>query len=62
MRCTSRCDDCVVTYFVRRDDGAHDGLHDGAAEPLSLDRGEEQVVRLLSKAGLIPELRHRLVG
>lgn len=53
MQCTSQCDDCVVTFFVRRDD---------ADEPLVLDRGEEQVVRLLAAAGLIPELQYRLAG
>jgi hypothetical protein len=53
MQCTSQCDDCVVTYFVRRDE---------ADEPLVLDRSQEQVVRLLARAGLIPELQHRLAG
>lgn len=53
MQCTSQCDDCVVTFFVRRHE---------EQEPLVLDRGEEQVVRLLAAAGLIPELQYRLAG
>jgi hypothetical protein len=53
MRCTTRCDDCVVTYFVRRDD---------VDQPLVLDPDQEQVVRLLARAGLIPELQYRLAG
>ena len=53
MQCTARCDDCVVTYFVRRDD---------VDQPLVLDPGQEQVVRLLARAGLIPELQYRLAG
>ncbi|CAN5621438.1 hypothetical protein BH23ACT3_BH23ACT3_06530 [soil metagenome] len=52
-QCTSQCDDCVVTYFVRRDE---------ADEPLVLDHGQERVVRLLTRAGLIPELQHSLAG
>jgi hypothetical protein len=50
MQCTSACDDCVVSYLLRQDD----------EEPLVLDRAEERAVRLLAKAGMIPELQYQL--
>ncbi len=53
MQCTSACDDCVVTFLLRDDDttAAHDH------EPLVLDLDQVRVVRLLGKAGLVPDLR-----
>jgi hypothetical protein len=53
MQHTAVCGDCLVTYFVDRDE---------PRTPLALDEHEEEVVRLLSRAGLVPALRHRLAG
>lgn len=53
MQCSSHCDDCVVTFFVRRDE---------VPEPLVLDHDEALVVGRLARAGLIPELKYRLAG
>lgn len=52
MQCTSACDDCVVT-FVMRD------THEPEPAPLVLDLDQVRVVGLLSKAGLVPDLRYR---
>jgi hypothetical protein len=53
MQHTSACDDCVVTFIVGREPG----------EAVVIDVEEERAVRLLAKAGLVPELRHdRRVG
>ena len=52
MQCTSACDDCVVTHLLRdKPEIEH--------EPLVLDLDQIRVVRLLSKAGLVPDLRYR---
>ena len=48
MRDTEVCDDCVVTFVVNRTPG----------EALVIDVAEERAVRLLARAGLVPELRH----
>ncbi len=61
MQCTSACDDCVVTFVLRgTDDGRHDGHHDDG--PLVLDLDQARVVRLLGKAGLVPELKYEVAG
>lgn len=52
MRCTSACDDCVVTFLVGSDD----------EESLVLDLDQARVVRLLGKAGLVPALKFRVAG
>ena len=57
MQCTSTCDDCVVTFLLR---GAAE--EEPAEAPLTLDLDEERAVRLLAKAGLIPELRYRVAS
>lgn len=49
MQRTSTCDDCVVSFIVNRQPG----------EAIVIDAEEERAVRLLSDAGLVPELRHR---
>jgi hypothetical protein len=49
MQHTSTCDDCVVSFIVGREPG----------EALVIDVEEERAVRLLAKAGLVPELRHQ---
>jgi hypothetical protein len=51
MRRTSTCDDCVVSFLLSTDD----------RDALVLDLAEQRAVRLLSAAGLVPELRHRPV-
>jgi hypothetical protein len=60
MQSTSTCDDCVVTFLLR---GSSDDRPDVAtAEPITLDLGEERAVRLLARAGLIPQLRYRVAS
>ncbi len=54
MQCTSACDDCVVTFLLRDDVEATSTDH----EPLVLDLDQIRVVRLLGKAGLVPDLRY----
>jgi hypothetical protein len=49
MRHTSACNDCVVTFICDRQPD----------EALIIDAAEERAVRLLSRVGLVPALRHR---
>jgi hypothetical protein len=49
MQHTDTCDDCVVSFIVDREPG----------EAIVIDEEEERAVRLLAKAGLVPELRHQ---
>jgi hypothetical protein len=53
MQCTSACDDCVVTFLLRDADDT---------EPMVLDLDQARVVRLLGKAGLVPDLKFRVAG
>jgi hypothetical protein len=48
MRHTVACDDCVVSFVVSREPG----------EALVIDVAEARAVRMLSRAGLVPDLRH----
>ena len=48
MQGTDACDDCVVTFVVRRD----------PQDAVVIDAEEARAVRLLSGAGLVPRLRH----
>ena len=48
MAGTSACDDCVVSFILRREPG----------EALVIDAEEERAVRMLARAGLVPRLRH----
>ena len=48
MQGTEVCDDCVVTYLVRR----------RPADAVVLDLEEERALRRLAGAGLVPRLRH----
>jgi len=48
MRDTEACDDCVVTFLCGREPG----------EGIVIDAAEARAVRLLSRAGLAPQLRH----
>ncbi len=49
MQHTSACDDCMVSFIVGREPG----------EALVFDVAEARAMKSLSKAGLVPELRHR---
>ena len=46
---TSACDDCVVTFVLRPP----------AASGIVVDVAEARAVRMLQRAGLVPELRFR---
>ena len=48
MRHTDACDDCVVSFICGREPG----------EAVVIDVAEVRAVRLLSQAGLVPDLRH----
>jgi hypothetical protein len=49
MAGTSSCDDCVVSFILRREPG----------EAIVIDAEEERALRSLENGGLIPQLRHR---
>lgn len=48
MQGTDTCADCLVTFICSRQPG----------EAVVVDVAEERAIRLLSGAGLLPELRH----
>jgi hypothetical protein len=53
MQGTSTCDDCIVTFLCSREPD----------DALVIDVAEERALRLLSGAGLVPELKHvRRIG
>lgn len=54
MQGTDACADCVVTFICERDPD----------EAVVIDVEEARAVRLLARAGLVPELRHerRAIG
>ena len=52
MQQTEACADCVVTFIVGREPG----------DAVVIDVVEERAVRLLARAGLVPELRHEPAG
>ena len=58
MRCTSACDDCVVTFLFSEGDDAERSGH----EVMVLDLDQARVVKLLGKAGLVPDLKYRVAG
>jgi hypothetical protein len=49
MAGTSACDDCVVSFIVRREPG----------EAVVIDAAEARALRALGDNGLVPQLRHR---
>ncbi len=49
MARTSACDDCIVSFIVNRDPG----------DALVIDVEEQRSLRLLSRAGLVPDSKHR---
>ena len=56
MRRTTACGDCVVTFLIG------DAADDDAAEAMVLDLDQVRVVKLLGKAGLVPDLKYRVAG
>ena len=48
-RDSEACADCVVTFICGREPD----------DAVVIDAEEERAVRLLSRAGLVPDLRHR---
>ncbi len=52
MQGTDACDDCEVSFIVGREPG----------DAVVIDVAEERAVRLLGRAGLVPELRHEPVS
>ena len=48
MQHTGVCDECVVSFIVGREPG----------DAVIIDVEEERAVRLLARAGLVPDLRH----
>jgi len=48
MRHTAACDDCLVSFVVSRKPG----------DALVIDVAQARAMRMLSRAGLVPELRH----
>jgi hypothetical protein len=55
-QCTSACDDCVVSVLLRDDETETEHV------PLVLDLDQIRVVRLLGKAGLVPDLKYQIAG
>jgi hypothetical protein len=49
MQGTTACDDCVVTFLCGREPD----------DAVIIDADEARAVRLLSRSGLVPALRHR---
>jgi hypothetical protein len=46
---TNACDDCVVSFILRREPG----------EAVVIDAESERALRTLQGGGLVPEIRHR---
>lgn len=57
MRCTAACNDCVVSFLLSESSDAAVGN-----DTMVLDLDQARVVRLLGKAGLVPELKYRVAG
>ncbi len=52
MRHTAACDGCLVTFLCDREPD----------EAVVIDVAEARAVRLLSRGGLVPPLRHQALG
>ena len=48
MQATDACDDCIVSFVANREPG----------DAVVIDVGAERAVRMLARAGLVPESRH----
>ena len=57
LNATSACDDCVVTFLL--DTPAAVLADTPAADGIVVDVAEARAVRMLQRAGLVPELRFR---
>lgn len=58
LRHSTACSDCVVTFVL----ATETALDAGQPVALDLDDDQERVVHLFTKAGLVPQLRHRAAG
>lgn len=56
MQRTAACDDCVVTFLLTSDEAGD------PADAMVLDLDQVRVVKLLGKAGLVPDLKYRVAG
>jgi hypothetical protein len=52
MQGTTACEDCVVTFLCSRDE----------RESVVLDLAEQQAIRRMQQAGLVPLMRHEAVN
>jgi hypothetical protein len=52
MQHTAACADCVVSFIVGREPG----------DAVVIDVAEARAVRVLARAGLVPELRHQAIA
>ena len=52
MNGTDACSDCMVSFLVNRNPG----------DAVVIDVAEERAVRMLARAGLVPQLRHARVS
>ena len=62
MRRTTACNECVVTFLLDGETGDHAVDHPVEHDPLVLDLDQARVVRLLGRAGLVPDLKYRVAG
>jgi hypothetical protein len=49
MRETAACDDCVVSFIVKRQPG----------DAIVVDVAEQRALKALGERGMVPQLRHR---
>ena len=49
MRDTDACDDCVVSFIVKREPG----------DAIVVDAAEQRALKALGERGLVPGLRHQ---
>jgi hypothetical protein len=61
-QCTSACDDCVVTHVLRHADESDTTAASTTVNGLVLDVDEARVVRMMARAGLVPDLQFQLTG
>ena len=56
MQHSDACEDCVVTFLLDHDAG--EDSEPARGHGIVIDADEARAVRLLSRAGLAPDLRH----
>ena len=49
MQASAACDDCMVSFVTSREPG----------DAVVIDVAEERAVRMLARAGLVPDLKHQ---